>query len=455
MNDEVLSSLILSHLYKLSDLFPSNLFSLLFFFDFLAPLFSFDLLALFFYLAAVKSKKPIIPGHSEAESYRVAYLVVRFMREDLTEAEHDELDAWVNTSMYNQQMFEKLINPDNPETWDQWKDKLDESGKYLIPPPGKKSKLRVLLPWIIIACILLSAAVAIPFVLSVKKERDAVEAATVTTKDIEPGTDRAQLTLADGSVIILNNLLKNETGPGKQQQVFKQDTGMISYQTTNPLSQSSTVQYNTLITPAAGKFKIQLPDGSLVWLNAASSLRYPLVFTAGIRKVELKGEAYFEVVKDAAHPFIIETGNTTIEVLGTHFNINAYADEPLMKITLSEGTVKINHSVTIQPGQQAQLNNRQAELTTNPDIHIVNNVNLATELAWKDGLFIFESAPLEDLMRDVARWYDADIEYQFVSPDHFNAEIPRNTPVSRLLHLLEGTRRVHFKIENRRIIVMK
>ncbi len=357
--------------------------------------------------------------------------------------------------MYNQQMFEKLINPDNPEAWDQWKAKLDESGRYLIPPPRKKSKLSILLPWIIVASILLCAAVAIPFISSVKKERDAVEAATVTTKDIEPGTERAQLTLANGSVMLLNNLLKNETATSKQQQVFKQDTGIISYPIVNPVSQSNTVQYNTLITPRAGRFKIQLPDGSLVWLNAASSLKYPIVFTTAGRKVELKGEAYFEVVKDAAHPFIIEAGNTTVEALGTHFNINAYADEPLMKITLSEGAIKINHSVIIKPGQQVQLNNRQAAATTHPDIHIVNNVQLGTELAWKDGLFIFDSTPLEDLMREVARWYDADIEYQFISPDHFNAEIPRNTPVSKLLHLLEGTGRVHFKIENRRIIVMK
>ena len=377
------------------------------------------------------------------------------MREDLTEAEYDELDAWVNTSMYNQKMFEKLINPDNPEAWDQWKGKLDESGKYLIPPPGKKSKLRTLLPWIIIAAILLSAAVAIPFILSVKKERDAVEAATVTTKDIEPGTDRAQLTMGDGSVVILNNLLKNETGTSKQQQVFKQDTDMISYETINPVPQSNTIQYNTLITPRAGKFKIQLPDGSLVWLNAASSLKYPIVFITGERKVELKGEAYFEVVKNAAHPFIIETGNTTVEAFGTHFNINAYADEPFMKITLSEGAIKINHTVTIKPGQQAQLNNRQAAATTHPDIHIIDNAQLSTELAWKDGLFIFESTPLEDLMRDVARWYDADIEYQFVSPDHFNAGGVSKSNIVTDLHDAVGLKRSRtnlLRITSRKIV---
>lgn len=400
----------------------------------------------------VKDKDHIMPGSGEEKTYRVAYLVVRFMREELTEAEHTELEDWVNTSMYNQQMFEKLINPDNPEAWDQWKDKLDESGKYLFPPPRKKSKLRPLLPWIIIACLLLAVAF-IPFFLFIKKAADAAETTTLPTKDIEPGSDRAQLTLSDGSVILLNNLIKNAADP-KQPDAFKQDTGMISYNTSNRSSQSNAVQYNTLSTPRAGKFKIRLPDGSLVWMNAASSLKYPIVFAVGERKVELKGEAYFEVVKDEGHPFIIEAGNHTVEVLGTHFNINAYTDEPAMKITLSEGAVKINHSLSIKPGQQLKLNNQQAGMK-GPGTPVINDVHLETELAWKNGLFIFESAPLEELMRQVARWYDADIEYQFHSNDHFNAEIERNTPVSKLLHLLEGTGRVHFKIEGRKIVVMK
>jgi transmembrane sensor len=183
----------------------------------------------------------------------------------------------------------------------------------------------------------------------------------------------------------------------------------------------------------------------MVWLNASSSLKYPEQFSDSLRKVELTGEGYFEVAKDASHPFIVSAAQHSIRVLGTRFNINAYPDNKETIVTLAEGSVKLNGSILLQPGQQGIINPAGQIQTGAADLEVA--------LAWTKGQFIFKMTSLEQVMQQVSHWYDARIIYQDNITEHFNATIPRNIPVSELLHLLEGTGRVHFKVEDKTITV--
>ncbi len=402
---------------------------------------------------------PILPDPQNEKAFRVAYLVAGFIKDELTEEERYELDDWVCESIENQRMFEKWIDPDNLEEWKKYRDKIDLEAKYQqlkskidFNERKQQSKIRKMLPWLAAAVVVL-LAVAIPFFYKHKTIDGPVIKNFAVAADIAPAANRAILTLADNSVVVLDSLGKQSISRQGNTEVIKQDSEMITYHVSGSIPASGTIEYNSLATPAGGKFKVMLPDGSLVWLNALSTLKYPIAFTGDERRVELTGEGYFEVAKDAAHPFIVKANNNTVKVLGTHFNINAYSDEPVMKITLAEGLVKINDSKTLVPGQQAQLHFNQSQ--GGWSMAVYDNSDMETELAWQKGMFVFKGTSLEEIMRQVARWYDAEINYENRPSIHLNAEINRNTPVSKLLHLLEGPNRVHFKIENKKITVMK
>jgi ferric-dicitrate binding protein FerR (iron transport regulator) len=221
-----------------------------------------------------------------------------------------------------------------------------------------------------------------------------------------------------------------------------------------------------LITPRGGQFQLVLPDGTKVWLNAASSIRYPTAFGENERRVEISGEAYFEVTTvhrgGAKIPFIVNILSTPgngghkgeIEVLGTHFNINAYDDEPVIKTTLLEGSVKVSRgerNVLLLPEQQAHYSNDG--LHDNTPIHVIQNVNVDDVVAWKNGFFQYKSVDLPSVMRQVARWYDLNIVYSGGIPtDRFTGKIPRSVGIARLLKWLEWSD-IHFKIEGKTILV--
>jgi ferric-dicitrate binding protein FerR (iron transport regulator) len=192
-----------------------------------------------------------------------------------------------------------------------------------------------------------------------------------------------------------------------------------------------------------------LPDGTKVWLNAASSLKYPAAFAGNERRVELNGEAYFEVSKDPSKPFFVKTASQTVAVLGTHFNINSYTDESATKTTLLEGSVKVTgnngQSVKIKPGEQA-INYANA-------ISIKENVDTDEAIAWKNGKFMFKNTDLQTIMRQLSRWYDVDVEYQGkIEQKHYMGRISRNVPVSQIFEILK-TSGLNFTINGRKIIV--
>lgn len=270
--------------------------------------------------------------------------------------------------------------------------------------------------------------------------------------DVNPGGNKAMLTLADGSKISLTDAGNGELAKQAGIVVTKTKDGQLVYETSNENARTTEVQYNTISTPAGGQYQINLPDGTTVWLNALSSLRYPTIFNAAKRKVVLSGEAYFEVAKNPNQPFVVSTNGAgkaqDVTVLGTHFNINSYQNEVATKTTLLEGAVKITalaQDMVLKPGQQAILNHTLK----------VMNVDVTQAIDWKNGNFYFNDENIESIMRKLARWYDIDVVYQGQIPNvDFGGEISRGKKLSEVLKVLETTRTIHFKIEGRRVTVM-
>lgn len=387
-------------------------------------------------------------------AFRIAFLIAGFIRTTLIKSEHDELDAWVEASDENMLLFEELTDEKNIEANLAWMDKVKtERNLKLIkekiafdPKQEKKFTQR----WIygIAASIILLVAVFVVYQTTTKQKNTIPQLAKTSETDIQPGGNKAVLTLSDGSIIDLNNskngLLKNDNGAV----INKSKDGEIQYaENDNPANDSN--NFNTLSTPKGGQYKVRLPDGSSVWLNAASSLKYPTAFNTEERFVELTGEGYFEITKEKVRPFIVKFSNKSeVKVLGTHFNIMAYDDEQANAITLLEGSVQIQSKGSTQllrPGQQGVITSNQITLNTTVDTMQVTG--------WKNGQFFFHDANIETIMKQVERWYDVEIEYQAKVNQQFNAVISRNEPVSRLLHLLEETGQIHFKIENKIIYV--
>jgi len=281
-------------------------------------------------------------------------------------------------------------------------------------------------------------------------------AAKPIVEDIQPGGVKAILTLSDGKKIVLddsqNGVLINQGGI----KIHKNSQGIIEYtliessneKSINERKEIQTV-YHTIQTPVGGKFQLNLADGSKVWLNSASSLRFPVFFTGNTREVELKGEAYFEVSKNEDKKFSVRSGNQTVEVLGTHFNINAYSDEPSITTTLIEGAVRVielnsKKSQILKPGEQSKVDR---------DIRIQRKDTQA-EVAWKDGYFYFENANIETVMRQLGRWYGITARYESELPEHhFEGAIATNLTLLEVLEILQKSN-IHFRLEGKEVVVM-
>ncbi|MET4142734.1 FecR domain-containing protein [Pedobacter sp. UYP1] len=275
------------------------------------------------------------------------------------------------------------------------------------------------------------------------------------TKQILPGGNKATLTLANGQEITLDGADNGQLAEQAGIIITKTKDGQLVYTIAdkgNDPDQRKAAM-NRIATPKGGQYQINLPDGTKVWLNAASSLSYPTVFTGTERRVSLTGEAYFEVAKIyPAKPFSVTSSTQTVEVLGTHFNINSYADEQTVKTSLLEGSVKVtaqtgtSGSVFLKPGQQAVLMGNQ--LNVNPG-------DTEEAVAWKNGMFSFKDADLQTVMRAVARWYDVEVSYEGNLPARqFSGEIHRNINLSEVLDILSFFK-VHFRIDGKKITVTK
>lgn len=329
--------------------------------------------------------------------------------------------------------------------------------------------------WVAAASVLIAGITTAVIVVSSRRSSapQGAVASQLLPSDVKaPQTNQATVTLANGQQVALDSLDKGLLAQQGNVKLVKLGDGRIAYQTASGEILRD-VQYNTLYNPRGSKvIDMALSDGSHVWLNAGSSVTYPVAFAGNERKVAITGEAYFEVVSDASKPFYVSKGNVGVMVLGTHFNVNAYDDEEDLKVTLLQGSVKVLNTlstVELRPGQQAEVavagkddentssgtDRQHAEkVAALRPIRIVSNPDLEAVMAWKDGLFDFNKVSLRDMMRQLARWYDVDVEYQgVVTAKTLGGEMQRDLNLSEVLDGLRDIG-VHFRIEGKKLIVM-
>ncbi|HEX5552880.1 MAG TPA: FecR domain-containing protein [Chitinophagaceae bacterium] len=320
------------------------------------------------------------------------------------------------------------------------------------------SKTKVIHFWRVAAAVavLILFSGTIYFLSHSSNKRSTVPLVSVKN-DIQPGGNKAILTLGNGTKIVLDSTNTGILSIQGNTKIVKLNGGQLAYNpdpsatpgVTSRDKVQSKVQYNTITTPRGGQYEVRLPDGSKVWLNAASSLRFPTAFTGMDREVQVTGEAYFEIAKKANQPFKVSVKGMIVNVLGTHFNVMAYDNEPVIKTTLLEGSVKITQgdkNLILKPGQEAQLNQ-------NDGLELIKDVNVDEAVAWKNHLFWFDNDDIQSIMRQLSRWYDADVVIEGKIPDLFTGSIPRDVPVSKIFEVLEKTGSIRYKIENGKIIV--
>nr|WP_260170829.1 FecR family protein [Mucilaginibacter lappiensis] len=267
--------------------------------------------------------------------------------------------------------------------------------------------------------------------------------------DAEPGNNKAILTLENGTKLVLDSAKIGTLAKKGHISIQKTRDGQLQYTADkgDGRTENELLSWNTISTPRGGQYQVILPDGTKVWLNAASSLKFPTAFAGNNRNVELMGEAYFEVAKSTSRPFTVKVDHMQVKVLGTHFNIMAYQDEPAIKTTLLEGAVQLhdgNSNSLLKPGQQGIVKGDNIQIA---------EVDVAQTIAWKNGFFEFNRASIYGIMKQISRWYDVEVVYEGKIPDdEFVGKIERNVKLSQVLHILE-LNHVHFKVEDKRITV--
>jgi len=388
----------------------------------------------------------------------------RFAAGQYTAAEHAEFVAWLNTAPQTEigellETFRKIAAARPPaETADpalvaKIEASLDryetEQTDHAAGDAGEeRSPLRRMFRYSAAAAILLLLTGAGWWGLQTRKTPVTAQTPPAPIrKDILPGGDKAVLTLADGSTIVLDSAQDGQLAQQGKATVIKIN-GQVTYKGTG---KGGIVAFNTIATPRGGQYKVILSDGTIAWLNAASSLRFPTLFGGPAREVQLSGEGYFEVAKNKDHPFRVKTGGMSVEVLGTDFNIMAYEEEAAIRTTLVTGSIRVEKGDTrtlLIPGKQAVLlPGARSFQTVSPDMQ--------STLAWKNGRFEFDETDIRTIMRQVERWYDVKVEYKGnVENIVLSGAVSRRKTASALLDVLAQTGQFHYRIEDDHIIIM-
>ncbi|NVM65184.1 hypothetical protein FHW88_003488 [Mucilaginibacter sp. SG538B] len=382
----------------------------------------------------------------EANKQYFIQILTKYKRGEATQEEIKFLESYYNLFDLNDDLITDENEADYLYLKDAIKAKVDERiaqyEKKPVTMPLRSGWTR----YAVAASILLFISVGAYFFVRNRYKADNLAANSY--KGIVPGTNKATLTLANGTTISLDDAANGQIAKQAGVKITKTADGQIVYQA-EATGQNQAVQ-NTVTTPNGGQYKIILPDGTNVWLNAASSITYPTVFKGAEREVTLNGEGYFEVTKNKAMPFRVKSALQTIEVLGTHFNVNAYGDEALLKTTLLEGSVKVTsatNSILIVPGEQAVISR-----TGNGTIS-KQQVNLDKEVAWKNGVFSFADEDIREVMRQVSRWYDIDVVYEGDMPtEKFFGEISRSSKLTDVFRILE-LNNMKFSVEGKTVKV--
>lgn len=398
------------------------------------------------------------------DSLYIAGLIHKHLQGTITDEERVTLDIWIAASEDNRQLWNEFNN--NPD-WQQYADsqlRYNESfalERFLqkhadVPVAVSVARVHPLHKWrwVAAAVVLVFLSVAGYVWLSDRVSKEPGLVVKQPQPEVEPGKNGATLILADGTLVLLDSLQNGVVATQGSTNAILKD-GQLVYAPGK--EQSSEMIYNTISVPNSRIFRMELPDGTQVWLNSGSSIRYPVAFTGSQRQVEITGEVYFEVVKNRKMPFRVRVyDHTEIEVLGTHFNVNAYDNEEAISTTLLEGSVRVlarregfpdaQLVQVLQPGQQLQLSATASNIIE-PDIDKV--------VAWKDGLFDFDGMELKTALTQIARWYDVEIVYKDKVPNvKFYGRISRNISLNGLIRGFEGSG-VHMSIQNgKQLIIM-
>ncbi|QEM02732.1 DUF4974 domain-containing protein [Mucilaginibacter rubeus] len=384
-------------------------------------------------------------------------LINKYLSNEATPEEEARLLSYYDTLQKNKLQWDELEMGEENVTKSELYSKILSEIKKRESAPKKMIFLR---RWFVAASIttLLIASASLVFFMKYNSSYFIAKNSThpVNKHSIAPGGNKALLTLADGSKITLDDAASGELAKQSGTKVSKAANGQLVYTVENSASHATAPglpEYNVIETPKGGQYQVNLADGTKVWLNAGSSLKYPTNFDGAVRKVELAGEAYFEVAKNAHKPFKVISNHQMVEVLGTHFNISSYTDETSVKTTLLEGSVKVsaikaNQSRLLKPGQQSDINYANNSISVQP-------VNTEEVVAWKNGYFLFTDEDLKSIMSKFARWYNVEVEYQGnVDNLRFGGMVSRSKDLAQALKIIEQTGNVKTRIEGRRVIIM-
>lgn len=384
----------------------------------------------------------------------------KFSQDQHTEAEHQAFLDWLYTlpsfeieavmKMYSE------IAPSSQQVHQRLAEKiearLDEMENPIITQSGSRRLWPSILKIAAAACLII-AGTAYFYSPTRNFHKPDLVAQSLAEHKIIHGGNHAVLSLENGSTIVLDSVPVGKLANTHNIAVYKAKDGQLIFDAAAMVDENSRkedVAYNTLSTPRGGQYFIKLADGSKVWLNAGSSLKFPSAFSKTHRDVELNGEAYFEIAKDSNRPFNVKTETQSLQVLGTHFNVNAYADENVVATTLLEGSVEISQLKTgrkqlLKPGQQSRLGT---------DI-LVSNVDAEQFVDWKNGYFKFSRENIQSIMRKISRWYDVDVKYEGrITNEGFVGTIERSKDISEVLKTLKLTGEINFKIEGKTITVL-
>jgi len=390
------------------------------------------------------------------KSFRAAYLINRYLQGNITAPETEELETWLNSSEQNRQLFEDLRsaeaveaqlqqfkNTDSEEGWQRLQHKINRRNN------SQQAKKNWQIWWRSVAALLVLSIIAWQVLnYVVKKTEDKVILTSQYGDDVLPGTKRAELILSNGTTVALdNNTDSSFTENGSA--VQRKANGAIIY--SNRLV-SNEAAWNTIRIPNGGEYMVVLEDGTKVWLNAASSLRYPVRFSGNERRVELMGgEAYFEIAKNKEKPFIVVAATMEIQAVGTAFNVNSYANaDGFTTTTLTNGLVKINalgKTTPLLPGEQMSANHLVVQ---------VAKADTGLTTAWKNGLFMFKNTDLQAVMEQLARWYDLELVYApgFKKRKFFTGEIKRQVQLSKILQMMEMTGIARFTVSGNKVTIL-
>ncbi len=388
------------------------------------------------------------------QNFQIADLISKLLKGDITEAEDLYLQKWVNEHPENRTFFKKFVDStylenqqntfraiDSNQAWNKLYRRIYKTPESRPLYPGILKYAAILIPVLITFGLL--------FYLSdeEKGETEKKSVQSARTNDIKPGSKRAILTLSNGESVVLDSGVRRNIDEDNGT-FINNNNDILSYNTSNHSQTGKIDFFNTVLIPAGGEYRLILADGTKVWMNSKSELRYPIEFNGTERKVYLKGEAYFEVAKNASMPFIVKTDKAEVKVLGTHFNVSAYTDDET-KATLIEGVVKVKGvkgAAVLRPGEQAVISNSQFKVRDDFDAE--------GEIAWKNGLFNFKDAGIEEIMRNAARWYDIEVKYVGDIPTtELSGRMSRNVNLSGLIKILEFEG-IKFRIEGRKVTVI-